>query len=476
MNRSSWCVRSLGGLGLAAIAVTAGCAGDDLEISTNTLGTFEEFVATVYREPGTGLYIVDGDTPVQDIEELRSFYDHLTSDNALAVYRVNGNDVVWNSAQKLNLTYCVSTGFGANYGAVVNAMNAAAADWEGSAYVDFHHLSGQDGACNASNNAVLFDVSPTSGQPYLARAFFPNYGRATRNVLIDSSSFGPLGVWTLTGILRHELGHTLGFRHEHTRPEAGVCFEDNNWRGVTPYDAQSVMHYPQCNGTQTGDLVLTGNDRAGAAALYGGFFGGSTWFRAAGWCNHSGSQLLVGDSNGDNRSDLLCHDGAGNKWIDYADGAGQFWGTDFFRAAGWCNHSGSQLFVADFNADNRDDLLCHDSAGNKWIDYADGAGQYWGTDWSVGSGWCSHGGSQLFVDDFNGDSRDDILCHDGAGQKWVDFADGAGTFGGTDYYRNAGWCTHAGSRLLTGAFNIDGRSDLMCHDTAGNKWIAYSGL
>jgi hypothetical protein len=28
------------------------------------------------------------------------------------------------------------------------------------------------------------------------------------------------------------------------------------------------MHYPQCNGTQTGDLVLTSMDKTGAKALY----------------------------------------------------------------------------------------------------------------------------------------------------------------------------------------------------------------
>jgi hypothetical protein len=85
---------------------------------------------------------------------------------------------------------------------------------------------------------------------------------------VASDSFGNIAPWTLQGILRHELGHTLGFRHEHTRPEAGTCFEDTAWRALTAYDASSVMHYPQCNGTQTGDLVLTDLDRQGATALY----------------------------------------------------------------------------------------------------------------------------------------------------------------------------------------------------------------
>jgi serine protease len=35
------------------------------------------------------------------------------------------------------------------------------------------------------------------------------------------------------------------------------------------------MHYPQCNGSQTGDLVLTTMDKQGASTLYGAPGGGS---------------------------------------------------------------------------------------------------------------------------------------------------------------------------------------------------------
>ena len=97
-------------------------------------------------------------------------------------------------------------------------------------------------------------------------------GRSQRNVLIDGTAFNT--TWTLTNILTHELGHTLGFRHEHTRPEAGTCFEDNNWRALTTYDSASTMHYPQCNGTSQ-DLSMTTRDRQGAASLYGAPGGGN---------------------------------------------------------------------------------------------------------------------------------------------------------------------------------------------------------
>jgi hypothetical protein len=252
----------------------AGCAapvgaGDDEEAVQDTTTSFEEFKAGVYQEPETGIYIVNGDTPIETEAGLAEFYERYIQDGAQIINRVGGVDDRWTNAQKLNITYCVSTAFGANHAAVVQAMQTAATDWHLAASVKFVYLSGQDATCDASNPNVIFDVNPVSGQPYLARSFFPSYARASRNVLIDSSSFGPIGPWTLAGILRHELGHTLGFRHEHTRPEAGVCFEDLNWRPLTVYDSSSVMHYPQCNGTNTGDLVLTPLDKAGAASVYG---------------------------------------------------------------------------------------------------------------------------------------------------------------------------------------------------------------
>jgi hypothetical protein len=98
------------------------------------------------------------------------------------------------------------------------------------------------------------------------RAFFPHYSRTYRNVLVDSSSFSYW--WPVSGVMTHELGHTLGFRHEHTRPESGQCFEDNAWRGLTDYDAGSVMHYPQCGGSNN-QFVMSQRDRTGAASLYG---------------------------------------------------------------------------------------------------------------------------------------------------------------------------------------------------------------
>jgi hypothetical protein len=265
---------------LAASALLAGCVADSGEIdgaeNVDTAAmSWEDFLSVIYQEPETGVYIVNGDEPVVGREALERWYVENVQEGGLAVYTSGGQDVKWDATTALNITYCVSTNFGSRYSAVVSAMNTATGAWEGAAKVNFVHKSDQDAACSATNKNVIFDVRPVNaGGQYLARAFFPNQSRSSRNILIDGTSFTTQGI-SLDGILRHELGHTLGFRHEHTRPEAGACFEDNNWRGLTPYDSGSVMHYPQCNGTNSWALNLTSQDKTGAAALYGAA-GGST--------------------------------------------------------------------------------------------------------------------------------------------------------------------------------------------------------
>ncbi|MEX2490205.1 MAG: matrixin family metalloprotease [Nitrospirales bacterium] len=237
--------------------------------------TFEEFKTQTFKEPFEGgKYIVNGDTPIMDEKHLKEFFDRIQGramPHMLTINTVNGQDTAWNSVEKRQLTYCVSTTFGQNYDAMVADINAAADAWESVAAVDYIHVSGEDASCTASNPNVLFDVRPVNvnGQ-YLARAFFPDEPRLARNVLVDNTSFqiNPTGKLSLQGILRHELGHTLGFRHEHTRPDSGTCFEDNNWRPLTSYDAFSVMHYPQCNGQGDWALILTAIDKSGAACLY----------------------------------------------------------------------------------------------------------------------------------------------------------------------------------------------------------------
>ena len=252
------------GLGLAAPSVAAPETG-------TTVPTYQEFKASTLYDVDKQ-YIVNGDEPVGTNADLRAFYDRLvgadTPTNGLIVNTVGGADDKWSATQALNLTYCVSNKFGTAKANIVNAMNQGAALWEGAtSKVNFTYVPAQDASCTTRNNNVLFSVEPVQTSQYIARAFFPSTPKRSRNVLVDDSIWTS-GSWTPSNILGHELGHTLGFRHEHTRPEAGTCFEDNNWRPLTPYDSSSIMHYPQCNGGSE-NLQFQASDAAGVRSLYG---------------------------------------------------------------------------------------------------------------------------------------------------------------------------------------------------------------
>jgi hypothetical protein len=263
----------LGAIALGTSALLgAALASPALAATDSEIPTFQEFHASTFKDVDQQ-YVVNGDEPVSGTGDLKSYYDSMvapeTREDGLVVNTVGGVDDKWSASQALNLTYCVSNKFGTSKTDVVNAMNAGAALWEGATKkVNFTYVPAQDANCTVRNNSVLFSVEPTNTTQYIARAFFPSSAKRGRNILVNASSLMNSGSWTPGNILGHEMGHTLGFRHEHTRPEAGTCFEDNNWRPLTAYDSASIMHYPQCNGSSS-DLSMTSTDRQGVASVYG---------------------------------------------------------------------------------------------------------------------------------------------------------------------------------------------------------------
>ncbi|GAA1449253.1 hypothetical protein GCM10009641_79050 [Mycobacterium cookii] len=269
MQRTRLGAIALGATALLGTALApSAVAGTDSEIPT-----FQQFASSTFKDTDRQ-YIVNGDEPISNSGDLKAYYDRMVHgseeamEEGLVVNTVYGVDDKWSTSQVGNLTYCVSTKFGSRHSDVVNAMAAGAALWEGaSSRIDYVHVPSQDASCTTRNKSVLFSVEPVQTTQYIARAFFPSTPKRSRNVLVDDSIWTS-GSWTPANIMGHELGHTLGFRHEHTRPESGTCFEDNNWRPLTPYDSSSIMHYPQCNGTSS-NLSMTATDRQGAAALYG---------------------------------------------------------------------------------------------------------------------------------------------------------------------------------------------------------------
>lgn len=240
--------------------------------------TYKERATRTFE--GETSYVIEGDQFVT-LDELRADYDERVqlaqdleagiaseaSDSTVNV--VGGQDDKWSTSTRQNLTYCVSNTFGTLKSRIVNEMAIATANWEAVANVNFIYVPSADSNCRRQNSAVRIPVRPWNSGG--ACAFFPSGGGCVLRTLVINvpdldANYAPV---TTLGVLRHELGHVLGLRHEHIRSTNPTCAEGGAWRALTSYDRSSVMHYPWCpEATNTGDLVITSLDAQGVAQLY----------------------------------------------------------------------------------------------------------------------------------------------------------------------------------------------------------------
>lgn len=112
------------------------------------------------------------------------------------------------------------------------------------------------------------------------------------------------------------------------------------------------------------------------------------------------------------------------------------------------------------------------------MDYSGtGSTVFSGADWTAANPWCNFSTAELFVGDFNLDGRSDLLCHArDTGFLWIDFASTSGQYAGTDWSTSTNvFCFGSNQRMTVGDTNADGRTDLICHNqSTGGVQVSFA--
>lgn len=158
------------------------------------------------------------------------------------------------------------------YRAVRENVRTATENWMAICGIEFQYRGELDtDQGKRSGSAVFSVVHQDVNGVFIAAAFFPDDPPERRVVVIDPSYFASNLRFDRVGVLRHELGHVLGFRHEHIRSGAPAgCPGEPLFDTIdlTKYDPKSVMHY-FCGDVGSTELAITQVDVDGAQRLYG---------------------------------------------------------------------------------------------------------------------------------------------------------------------------------------------------------------
>jgi hypothetical protein len=192
--------------------------------------------------------------------------------------------------------------------------------------------------------------------------------------------------------------------------------------------------------------------------------------------NAQGAQALVGDVNGDGKADVILKNGAGwyttPVFLSNGDGTFTYHGGDDPAKAVF-NDASAQAFIGDFNHDGKADVLVRGVSG--WdttpVYLSNGDGTFtFSNAADTTKNLFNLPIAQAFVGDFDGDGKTDVLVKGVSGWDTtpVFFSNGDGTF----RFSNAADPSKTifnflGAETLLGDFNGDGKTDVLLKNGTG---------
>jgi hypothetical protein len=187
----------------------------------------------------------------------------------------------------------------------------------------------------------------------------------------------------------------------------------------------------------------------------------SHWLPAANW-----NKILTGDFNGDGKTDVAGFSNDGTWWVGQSNGFAFVtapW-THWLSPAHW-----KTVSVGDFNGDGKTDIIGFNNDGTWWVGQSSGSRFVtapW-TTWLPADHWAA-----VFVGDFNGDGRSDVIGFNNDGSWWVGLSTGSHFTTGlwARWSPAANWAT-----ITVGDVNGDGRTDIVGQNNDGTWWVGYAG-